>query len=71
MTKADLVINGAVLFDGAAVIEAADTIAIVDGSIAAIGVEREVRAQFPTARETVNAAGALVSPSFTDAHVHQ
>jgi predicted amidohydrolase YtcJ len=69
-TRADLIIHGAVLFDGAAVVEAADTIAIVDGRIAAIGTESQVRAKFPVARETLNAAGALVSPSFTDAHVH-
>lgn len=69
-TQADLIIHGAVLFDGAALVEAADTIAIIDGNIAALGTESEVRAQFPAARETLNASGALVSPSFTDAHVH-
>jgi cytosine deaminase len=56
----DIVVSGGVLPDG----RKAD-IAIADGRIAA--VEPGITAE---ARETVDAAGCLVSPPFVDAHVH-
>lgn len=48
---------------------AADALLIVDERIAAIGDGRELRESAPDAAR-IDAEGALVTPSFADAHVH-
>jgi imidazolonepropionase-like amidohydrolase len=48
---------------------AADAIAIAGDRIAAVGTTAEIRAKAGTA-ETIDLAGAFVTPGFIDSHVH-
>lgn len=64
-----LVVTAARVFDGTALHPTADSVAVVDGTIAAVGSLRECRAAAPGAEE-LEAPGGLVTPGFTDAHVH-
>ena len=45
-------------------------IAVVDGRIAAIGTEQEVRACVSPAAQVVDLGGRTVTPGFTDTHMH-
>ncbi|MEB4615779.1 amidohydrolase [Leucobacter sp. M11] len=48
----------------------ADTVAVVDGRIAAIGTEAEVRAAVPAAAEVIDARGGTLTPGLIDGHAH-
>lgn len=62
-----------ILFRGGRVFTAhggfAEAVLVRDGVIAAVGPERELAAQAPR-HETVDLDGGLLTPGFTDAHMH-
>ncbi|MDA0637884.1 amidohydrolase, partial [Nonomuraea sp. MCN248] len=62
-----------ILFRGGRVFTAqggfAESVLVRDGVIAAVGAERELAAQAPR-HETVDLDGGLLTPGFTDAHMH-
>jgi N-acyl-D-amino-acid deacylase len=65
MTPAyDILIRDGLLIDGTGAVPRRGDLAIRDGRIAAIG---EIAG---TARETIDAAGAIVTPGFIDVHTH-
>jgi imidazolonepropionase len=63
-----LTMRAGVAMDGAAT-DGADSIAAVDGRIAAIGSQSELRHRFPEA-ELVDLQGRLVTPGLVDCHTH-
>lgn len=67
---ADLVLRGGRIFDGARRHPTATAVAVVDGTIAAVGSDDDVRERFPHARDVLDVRGGLVTPGFVDAHVH-
>jgi predicted amidohydrolase YtcJ len=66
-TDADLLFTGGPLFDGA---PGADTLAVRDGRILAIGRADELRDLAGPRTEVVELGGRLLLPGFQDAHVH-
>lgn len=60
---------GAALWSGGSAVPG-DSIAFVDGRIAALGVEADVRRAVGDIDTVLDADGALVHPGFADAHVH-
>jgi predicted amidohydrolase YtcJ len=65
----DLVLHSGRVFTGTELHPTATAVAITDGRIAAIGTDAEVRA-LGAAKETIDAGGGLIGPSFIDAHIH-
>jgi len=66
----DLVLHGGKVFDGERVVEGATAVAVHEGRVVAVGPDDEVRASAGAAADVVDLAGRLVTPGFTDAHVH-
>src|SRR5437868_2856803 len=60
----DLVVRGGTVVDGTGAPPRTADIGIVDDRIAAVGTVDE------SARQTVDAAGAIVTPGFLDIHTH-
>ncbi|MET8144206.1 amidohydrolase [Sphaerisporangium sp. NPDC005288] len=48
----------------------AEAVLVRDGRVAAVGDEAEVAAQAGPRHQTVDLAGRLLTPAFTDAHIH-
>ncbi|GLB65776.1 amidohydrolase [Arthrobacter mangrovi] len=67
---ADWIFHSGRIFDGRQLHPAATAVAVADGRITALGSDAEVRAAAGTATETVDLGGRLLTPGFTDAHVH-
>ena len=67
---ADWVFHSGRIFDGSNVLAQATAVAVRAGRIAAVGSESEVRQAVGRATEVVDLAGRMLSPGFTDAHVH-
>ncbi|WP_026534637.1 amidohydrolase [Arthrobacter sp. H14] len=67
---ADWVFHSGRVFDGWRLHPSATAVAVRAGRIIAVGTDDEVRAAAGTAAEAVNLHGRLLSPGFTDAHVH-
>jgi predicted amidohydrolase YtcJ len=65
----DLVLHSGRVFTGTALHPTATTVAVTGRRIVAIGTEAEVR-ELGAARETIDARGGLIAPSFVDAHIH-
>ncbi|MFE2377729.1 amidohydrolase [Streptomyces sp. NPDC059398] len=68
-THADLVLTGGPVFTAGPSGQGADTVAVRDARIAAVGGS-EVRDLIGPGTEVVDLAGRLLVPGFTDAHVH-
>ncbi len=66
----DIVIHSARIFDGLALVPGADAVAIRDGVVTHVGAEVDVRREAGSAVTVIDAAGGLLTPGFTDAHVH-
>ncbi len=64
MSKHDLVITGATVYDGTGAPAADADIAITDGVIQQVGKVGK------SASQTINADGAIVTPGFVDIHTH-
>ena len=64
MSKYDLVITGATVYDGTGAPAADADIAITDGVIQQVGKVGK------SASQTINADGAIVTPGFVDIHTH-
>jgi len=67
--KADLIIYNAKIYTPDSVGNRANCIAVKKGIIIGIGTDAHIRSRY-WAPESINAAGAVVYPGFTDAHAH-
>lgn len=67
---ADLVLYGGRVFTGRTLHPEATAVAVDGGRIVAVGADDAVRAHVGSGRESIDLAGRLVTPGFTDAHVH-
>ncbi len=67
---ADLVLHSGRVFTGSGLHPSATAVAVSDGRVAAVGTDAEVRDRVGPGTRTVDLAGRLVLPGFTDAHVH-
>jgi predicted amidohydrolase YtcJ len=70
IVSADWIFHSGRIFDGLQLHPTATAVAVTDGRITAVGSDAEVRAAAGTAAETVDLDGRLLTPGFTDAHVH-
>ncbi|GAA1355645.1 amidohydrolase [Arthrobacter koreensis] len=61
--------SGAV-FDGHRLVPGASAVAVSGGIVSAVGTDAELRALAGPSTRTVDLAGRLITPGFTDAHVH-
>ncbi len=68
--SADWMLTGGRVFDGHRLHPTATAVAVRDGRISAVGTDDQVRGAVGGATETIDLAGRLVHPGFTDAHVH-
>ena len=68
MSQLDVLIRNGQLVDGTGAPAYVADIAIKDGRIAAIGSDLE--ASLGSARQTIDAAGLIVTPGFVDVHTH-
>ncbi|WP_026533197.1 amidohydrolase [Arthrobacter sp. H41] len=68
--SADWVFHSGRIFDGHRVRPGVTAVAITAGRITAVGTDDEVRAAVGTASSSVDLAGHLLTPGFTDAHNH-
>ncbi|GAB3520270.1 amidohydrolase [Arthrobacter monumenti] len=66
----DWVFHSGRIFDGKQLHPTATAVAVRAGRIIAVGTDDDVRAAAGTTAEAVNLDGRLLSPGFTDAHVH-
>ncbi len=66
-----LVVTGGtvVTLDDSDTIIESGAVAVVEGRIAAVGTEQEIRKQFPEARE-ISAEGGIIMPGLVNAHTH-
>ena len=60
----DLLIRGGTIVDGTGALPVIGDIGVRDGTIVAVGTVDE------SARETIDADGAIVTPGFLDLHTH-
>ncbi|KAE8764912.1 amidohydrolase [Georgenia thermotolerans] len=67
---ADWVFTSGRIFDGRRVHPTATAVAVTGGRIVAVGADAEVRSAAGPAAEHVDLAGRLLTPGFTDAHIH-
>jgi len=70
MTHADTVFVGGTIFTAGWQASAPAAVAVIDGRIAAIGADEEIRALAGPTTEVVDITGRLLLPGFQDAHVH-
>ncbi len=70
MNTADTVFIGGAIFTRGQVSSGPAAIAIVDGIIAAIGTDEEIRGWVAPRTEVIDLRGRLLVPGFQDAHVH-
>ncbi|WP_026550102.1 amidohydrolase [Arthrobacter sp. Br18] len=68
--SADWVFHSGRIFDGYRILPGVTAVAVRAGRITAVGTDGEVRAAIGAARQSVNLAGRLLIPGFTDAHNH-
>lgn len=68
--EADWIFHSGRVFDGKRLHPTATAVAARGNRIIAVGSESEVQATVSRTRESVNLGGRLLSPGFTDAHVH-
>ncbi|MGH8869247.1 MAG: amidohydrolase [Actinomycetes bacterium] len=66
----DLVLHSGGVFTGTVRHPYATAVAVDGGRVVAVGTDADVRGAVGAARESVDLAGRLVTPGFTDAHVH-
>ncbi|MEW1959478.1 amidohydrolase [Kineococcus sp. NPDC059986] len=67
---ADLVLHSGRVFTGTGLHPTATAVAVAGGRVAAVGTDGEARDWTGAGTRTVDLAGRLVLPGFTDAHVH-
>ena len=65
-----VLLHSGLVFDGTDVVAGATSVAVHDDRIVAVGTEAAVREVLPEPDEVVDLAGRLVTPGFTDAHLH-
>lgn len=70
MQPADLILTGGVVYTVDAARSWAQAVAVRDGTIVAIGTDRDVAELKGPASEVVELGGRMVLPGFQDAHVH-
>ncbi|WP_318241788.1 amidohydrolase [Arthrobacter pullicola] len=70
MPHAEWVFHSGAVFDGRRLVRGASAVAVSGGRVSAVGSDSELRALAGPATQTVDLAGRLISPGFTDAHVH-
>ncbi|MEZ0164441.1 amidohydrolase [Kineococcus sp. LSe6-4] len=67
---ADLVLHSGRVFTGSGLHPSATAVAVTGGRIVAVGTDAQARARTGPRTRTVDLAGRLLLPGFTDAHVH-
>lgn len=70
MPQIEWIFHSGAVFDGRRLVPGATAVAVTGGAVSAVGTDAELRALAGPATETVDLAGRLVTPGFTDAHVH-
>ena len=70
MPQAEWIFHSGAVFDGRRLVRGASAVAVSGGRISAVGTDQELRTLAGPATQTYNLAGRLISPGFTDAHVH-
>ena len=70
MTAPDLVLLNASVFDGRPQAPTRGAVAVHDGRIVARGTDDEISALRGEATQVVDCRGGLLSPGFTDSHIH-
>jgi predicted amidohydrolase YtcJ len=68
--KADRMVRGARLWSDGARVENADAVAIRGAEILAVGPARDLAPLIGPGTELLDAAGATLTPGFTDSHIH-
>jgi len=68
--KADLIITNAIIWTGDKALPYANSMAILDGEILAIGSQEEVAFFKSKKTKTINLEGQFITPGFIDCHVH-
>ena len=68
--EADLIVTNANIWTGNEEQKSANAMAIIGDSIFAIGTNKEIEKFKGEETEIVNAAGAFITPGFTDTHLH-
>ncbi|MBD7996801.1 amidohydrolase [Arthrobacter sp. Sa2CUA1] len=70
MPHAEWVFHSGAVFDGRRLVRGASAVAVSDGRVLAVGSDADLRALAGPSTQTFDLAGRLISPGFTDAHVH-
>ena len=70
MLEASWIFHSGAVFDGRRLLPQGSAVAVAGGTILAVGPEQRIRALAGPGTETVDLGGRLISPGFTDAHVH-
>ncbi|MCC3282185.1 amidohydrolase [Arthrobacter caoxuetaonis] len=68
--NAEWVFHSGAVFDGRRLVPGASAVAVSGGVVTAVGSDDELRAWSGPSTQAIDLAGRLVSPGFTDAHVH-
>ena len=67
---AEWIFHSGTVFDGRQLVRGASAVAVAAGRISAVGTDADLRALAGPSTQTFDLAGRLISPGFTDAHVH-
>ncbi|WP_246168655.1 amidohydrolase [Arthrobacter luteolus] len=70
MPHAEWIFHSGAVFDGRRLVRGASSVAVSGGRISAVGTDSEIRELGGPATQTVDLGGRLISPGFTDAHIH-
>lgn len=70
MPQIEWILHSGTVFDGHRLVPGASAVAVSGGIVSAVGTDEELRALAGPSTQTLDLAGRLVSPGFTDAHIH-
>ena len=70
MPQFEWIFHSGAVFDGHRLVPGATAVAVSGGVVSAVGTDAELRALSGPATQTVDLAGRLITPGFTDAHIH-
>ncbi|MER2138149.1 MAG: amidohydrolase, partial [Arthrobacter sp.] len=70
MPQYEWIFHSGAVFNGHRLVPGATAVAVSDGVVSAIGTDAELHALAGPSTQTVDLAGRLITPGFTDAHIH-